>query len=69
MRVGSFEFNLRELADTLGAMLALQGIKMIGTWWALGAASLLVVLLLRRSRYAPASIVLFSLWGIPHHCP
>ncbi len=51
---------IRGIQLSLGAMLALQGIKMIGTWWALGAASLLVVLLLRRSRFAPASIVLVA---------
>lgn len=33
---------------------------MMSNWWLVGAASVLVVLLLRRSRYAPASIVLVA---------
>ncbi|MFP4268158.1 MAG: putative sulfate/molybdate transporter [Spirochaetaceae bacterium] len=51
---------IRGIQLSLGAMLALQGIRMIGTWWLLGIASVIVILLLRRSRYAPASIVLVA---------
>jgi len=49
---------IRGIQLSLGALLAVEGIKMVSTWWFLGAAAILVVLLLRRSRYAPASIVL-----------
>jgi MFS superfamily sulfate permease-like transporter len=39
-------------------MLAIEAIKMMSSWWALGLISVLLVLLLRRNRYAPAAIVL-----------
>lgn len=51
---------IRGIQLSLGAMLAMQGLRMMSEWWLLGTASVLVVLLLRRSRYAPASIVLVA---------
>jgi predicted benzoate:H+ symporter BenE len=63
---------IRGIQLSLGAMLAVQGFKMMSTWWLLGIASVAVVLALRRSRYAPASIVLvvggiliMAIQGIP----
>ncbi len=49
---------VRGIQLSLGAMLAIEGIKMAGTWWLLGVAAVIVVLLVRSNRYAPASIVL-----------
>jgi hypothetical protein len=46
---------------TLGVLLAFQALKMVSTWWVLGIISILVVLLLRKNRYAPAAIVLMLL--------
>ena len=46
---------------TLGVLLAVEAIKMLSTWWALGIVSILVVLALRQNRYAPAAIVLMVL--------
>jgi len=50
----------RGIQLSLGALLAIEGVKMVSTWWMLGLASILVVLLLRKNRYAPASIVLVA---------
>ncbi|MBN1673201.1 MAG: putative sulfate/molybdate transporter [Kiritimatiellae bacterium] len=49
---------IRGIQIALGVMLAVQGVKMVSTGWLLGVAAVLVVLLLRKNRYAPASIVL-----------
>ena len=46
---------------SLGALLAVQGIKMISSWWALGLVAALIVVLLRQNRYAPAAVVLVAL--------
>mgnify|MGYP006283175707 CR=1 FL=1 len=43
---------------SLGLMLGLKGLEMMSGWWILGIASVLIVLLLRENRYAPAAIVL-----------
>ena len=43
---------------TLGVLLAVEAVKMLSTGWALGLVSILIVLALRQSRYAPAAIVL-----------
>ena len=51
---------IRGIQLSLGALLAVQGIEMVSTWWLLGAVAVAVVLLLRRNRYAPASIVLVA---------
>ena len=46
---------------TLGILLAFQAIKMLSTWWILGILSIILVLLFRQNRYAPAAIVLILL--------
>ena len=45
----------------LGLLLAIEGFKMVATGWILGAASIIIVIVLRKSRYAPAAIVLMVL--------
>ncbi len=52
---------VRGIQVTLGIMLAIEGFKMVSTSWILGVASILIVVLLRKSRYAPAAIVLIVL--------
>jgi len=49
---------VRGIQVALGIMLVIQGAKMISTGWILGIISLLIVVILRTSRYAPAAIVL-----------
>ncbi|MFN2152144.1 MAG: putative sulfate/molybdate transporter [Anaerolineales bacterium] len=46
---------------TLGILLAVQAIKMLSTWWILGILSIVLVLVFRQNRYAPAAIVLILL--------
>jgi xanthine/uracil/vitamin C permease (AzgA family) len=52
---------VRGIQVTLGIMLAVEGFKMISTAWILGVASIIIVVLLRGSKYAPAAIVLMAL--------
>ena len=52
---------IRGIQVALGVLLAFQALKMVSTWWVLGIISILVVLLLRKNRYAPAAIVLMLL--------
>ncbi len=52
---------IRGIQVSLGVLLAIQAFKMISTWWAIGIVSILIVLLLRKNRYAPAAIVLMIL--------
>ena len=52
---------IRGIQVTLGVLLAIAAFKMISTWWAIGIASILIVLVLRKNRYAPAAIVLMAL--------
>jgi len=47
---------VRGIPVTLGIMLAIEGFKMVSTGWILGAVSILIAILLRTSRYAPAAI-------------
>jgi MFS superfamily sulfate permease-like transporter len=49
---------IRGIQLSLGALLAVEGVKLVGTWWLLGLAAIAVVLVLRANPYAPASIVL-----------
>lgn len=49
---------IRGIQVTLGLLLAIEAYKMISTWWLIGIASIIIVLLLRQNRYAPAAIVL-----------
>jgi predicted benzoate:H+ symporter BenE len=51
----------RGIQLALGIMLAIQGFKLISTWWLLGILSVIIVLILRENRYAPAAIVLMVL--------
>ncbi|MFC1782078.1 putative sulfate/molybdate transporter [Planctomycetota bacterium] len=52
---------IRGIQAALGVLLAVEALKMISTWWVLGIVSILIVLLLRQNRYAPAAIVLMVL--------
>ena len=52
---------VRGIQLSLGIMLAIQGGKMISSWWLLGAVAVVIVLALRRNRYAPAAVVLVVL--------
>ncbi|NIO27741.1 MAG: hypothetical protein GTO29_04205 [Candidatus Latescibacteria bacterium] len=46
---------------SLGVMLAIKAFAMLSSWWILGVVSVLLVLLLRNNRYAPAAVVLMIL--------
>lgn len=52
---------IRGIQASLGILLAFEAYKMISTWWAIGLVSILIVLILRRNRYAPAAVVLMIL--------
>jgi xanthine/uracil/vitamin C permease (AzgA family) len=52
---------VRGIQLTLGVLLAIEGFKMVSTGWALGVASVIIILGLRGNRYAPAAIVLVAL--------
>lgn len=52
---------VRGIQIALGIMLAIEGFKMVSTGWILGVVSIVIVILLRKSRYAPAAIVLMIL--------
>jgi len=52
---------VRGIQIALGIMLAIEGFKMVSTGWILGAISIVIVLILRTNRYAPAAIVLMVL--------
>lgn len=52
---------VRGIQVALGIMLAIEGFKMVATGWILGVVSILMVILLRNSRYAPAALVLMIL--------
>ena len=62
-RVARFTPNsvVRGIQVALGVLLAIKAIRMISNWWLLGIVSVIIALLLRRNRYAPASIVLIVL--------
>ncbi|MBN1536633.1 MAG: putative sulfate/molybdate transporter [Anaerolineales bacterium] len=49
---------------TLGILLAIEAFKMLSTGWLLGSVSLVIILALRQSRYAPAAIVLVILGAV-----
>ena len=51
----------RGIQAALGALLAVEAFKMLSTWWTLGIASIIIVLILRKNRYAPAALVLIIL--------
>ena len=52
---------VRGIQVALGVLLAMEALKMLSTGWALGIVSVLIVLVLRQNRYAPAAIVLMVL--------
>jgi len=52
---------VRGVQLSLGIMLAIQGLKMVGSWWLLGAVAVVIVLALRKNRHAPAAVVLLVL--------
>jgi xanthine/uracil/vitamin C permease (AzgA family) len=52
---------VRGIQCALGVLLALEALKMIATFWVLGAIAVLIILLLRDNKYAPAALVLVVL--------
>jgi MFS superfamily sulfate permease-like transporter len=54
---------VRGIQVTLGVLLAIEGFKMIATGWLFGVISIIIVIVLRDNKYAPAAIVLM-LFGI-----
>jgi len=52
---------IRGIQVTLGVLLAVEALKMLSTGWMLGMLSIVIVLVLRQNRYAPAAIVLIVL--------
>jgi MFS superfamily sulfate permease-like transporter len=52
---------IRGIQVALGVLLAFQALKLVATGWVLGIIAILVVLVLRQNRYAPAAIVLMLL--------
>jgi len=51
----------RGIQAALGVLLAIEAFKMISTWWILGLLSIIIILILRENRYAPAAVVLMFL--------
>lgn len=52
---------VRGVQVALGVLLAIEGFKMVATGWILGIISIVIIIVLRGSRYAPAAIVLMVL--------
>jgi len=52
---------IRGIQVSLGVLLAVEAFHMISTWWITGIASIIIVLVLRQNRYAPAAVVLIIL--------
>ena len=52
---------VRGIQISLGVLLAVQGVKMVSGWWALGLVAVVIVIVLRQNRYAPAAVVLVAL--------
>ncbi len=52
---------VRGIQIALGVILAIEGFKMVATGWILGVISIVIVIVLRESKYAPAAIVLMVL--------
>ena len=51
---------VRGIQLSLGVLLAVQGVKLIGPEWALGLAGVAIIVVLRENRYAPAALVLVA---------
>jgi len=52
---------IRGIQISLGVLLAIEAVKLIGPAWLLGLVAVAIVLILRNNRYAPASVVLILL--------
>jgi MFS superfamily sulfate permease-like transporter len=52
---------IRGIQVALGVLLAFQALKLVAMGWVLGIIAIIVVLVLRQNRYAPAAIVLMLL--------
>jgi hypothetical protein len=52
---------VRGIQITLGVLLVVEAFKMITDGWVLGAIAVLIVLIFRQNRYAPAAVVLMML--------
>ncbi len=52
---------LRGIQTALGVMLTVEAVKLLSAGWTLGLISLMIVLALRKNRYAPAAMVLMAL--------
>jgi len=52
---------VRGIQVSLGIKLAIEGYKMVSAGWILGIISIVIVIVLRKSRYAPAAVVLMAL--------
>lgn len=52
---------IRGIQASLGVLLAIEAVKLIWPAWILGLVALIIVLLLRNNRYAPAAVVLIVL--------
>lgn len=52
---------IRGIQATLGVLLAIEAVKLLSSGWLLGAVSIVVVLVLRSNRYAPAAVILMVL--------
>ena len=52
---------VRGIQIALGVLLAVKAIEMISSGWLLGIASVVIIIVLRNSRYAPGAIVLMAL--------
>lgn len=51
----------RGIQVALGVMLCVEALKLASSWWLLGACSAMVILLLGKSRFFPAALVLVAL--------
>ncbi len=52
---------VRGIQISLGVLLAVKALEMISSWWVLGIVSVIIIVVLRNSRYAPGAIVLMVL--------
>ena len=51
----------RGIQLSLGVLLAIEGLKMASSWWLLGCLAIIITVLFRRNRYAPAAVDLIIL--------
>lgn len=55
---------IRGIQVALGVLLLTEALKMLAAGWVLGIVAVLIVLILRQNRYAPAAIVLVGLGAV-----